>query len=111
MFVMSVACSSHLGPLIQILTKLIQNLQKVLRRVVFILTLQTQKYFSLDFIHQVFNQTFILLNYSFLRCEAILGEFLRGIKKEPENVNFAHMVNVLVLYSQPEGNMIVTSLK
>ncbi|XP_015778657.1 PREDICTED: protein VAC14 homolog [Acropora digitifera] len=37
-------------------------------------------------------------------CEAILGEFLRGIKKEPENVNFAHMVNILVLYSQPEAS-------
>ena len=70
----------------------------------------TKKYFSLDFIHQAFNQTFISFYYSFLRCEAILGEFLRGIKKEPENVNFAHMVNILVLYSQPEGNMIVISL-
>lgn len=35
-------------------------------------------------------------------CEAILGEFLRGIKRESKNVNFAHMVNILVVHSQPE---------
>ena len=94
------------GPFIQTLSKLIHDQQKVLRRVVFILTLQTLKYFSLDFIPWVFNQTFISFNYySFLRCEAILGEFLRGIKKEPENVKFAHMVNILVLHSQPEGRV------
>lgn len=38
------------------------------------------------------------------RCEAVLGEFLRGIKRESKNVNFAHMVNILVLHSQSEGN-------
>ena len=37
------------------------------------------------------------------RCEAVLGEFLRGIKREPKNVNFPHMVNILVIHSQSEG--------
>jgi len=36
-------------------------------------------------------------------CEAVLGEFLRGIKREPKNVNFPHMVNILVIHSQSEG--------
>ena len=82
------------------------GLAEHLKRLIFVLRLQIQKYFSLDFGPWVFNQTFISFNnnyYSFLRCEAILGEFLRGIKSEPKNVNFAHMVNILVLYSQPEG--------
>ena len=37
------------------------------------------------------------------RCEAVLGEFLRDIKKNPQHVNFANMVNVLVLHSQTAG--------
>ena len=40
------------------------------------------------------------------RCEAVLGEFLRGIKRESKNVNFANMVNILVLHSQSEGNFL-----
>ena len=40
----------------------------------------------------------------FCRCEAVLGEFLRGIKRESENVKFAHMVNILVIHSQSDGN-------
>ena len=39
------------------------------------------------------------------RCEAVLGEFLRDIKKGPEKVKYADMVNVLVLHSQYEGNL------
>ncbi|PFX23014.1 Protein VAC14-like [Stylophora pistillata] len=35
-------------------------------------------------------------------CEAALGEFLRGIKRETKNVNFADMVNILVIHSQSE---------
>ena len=33
----------------------------------------------------------------------MLGEFLRDIKKAPENVKYADMVNVLVIHSQYEG--------
>ena len=44
-------------------------------------------------------------NYNLLcRCEAVLGEFLRGIKRESKNVNFADMVNILVIHSQSEGD-------
>ena len=39
------------------------------------------------------------------RCEAVLGEFLRGIKRESKTVNFANMVNILVLHSQSEGTL------
>ncbi|CAH3026669.1 unnamed protein product [Porites evermanni] len=39
-------------------------------------------------------------------CEAVLGEFLRGIKRESKNVNFANMVNILVLHSQSEDDVI-----
>ena len=44
-------------------------------------------------------------SYHFMlcRCEAALGEFLRGIKRNPTNVNFANMVNILVVHSQSEG--------
>ena len=54
-------------------------------------------------------------NYNLLcRCEAVLGEFLRGIKRESKNVNFADMVNILVIHSQSEGDqklMQLTELK
>ncbi|XP_020613432.1 protein VAC14 homolog [Orbicella faveolata] len=39
-------------------------------------------------------------------CEAVLGEFLRGIKRESKNVNFADMVNILVIHSQSEDEVI-----
>lgn len=39
-------------------------------------------------------------------CEAVLGEFLRGIKRESKNVNFANMVNILVIHSQSEDDVI-----
>ena len=48
-----------------------------------------------------------LLIFLLCRCEAALGEFLRGIKRETKNVNFADMVNILVIHSQSEGSMIV----
>ena len=37
------------------------------------------------------------------RCEFILGEFLKDIKKNHSTVNFAAMVNNLVHHSQSEG--------
>ena len=42
----------------------------------------------------------ILLSF---RCEFILGEFLKDIKKNHSTVNFAAMVNNLVHHSQSEG--------
>eukprot|EP00795_Rhopilema_esculentum_P001341 gene1341-15741_t len=39
-------------------------------------------------------------------CEFILGEFLKDIKKNHSNVNFANMVNILVLHSQSEDEVI-----
>ena len=51
-----------------------------------------------------------LLIFLLCRCEAALGEFLRGIKRETKNVNFADMVNILVIHSQSEGSMIVIFL-
>ncbi|XP_031569488.1 protein VAC14 homolog [Actinia tenebrosa] len=39
-------------------------------------------------------------------CEALLGEILREIKKSPETVNYAEMVNILVLHSQSEDEVI-----
>ena len=37
------------------------------------------------------------------RCEVALGEFLREIKKSPEKVNFADMVNIVVVHSTSSG--------
>ncbi|EDO30641.1 predicted protein [Nematostella vectensis] len=39
-------------------------------------------------------------------CEALLGEFLREIIKSPQTVNFAEMINILVLHSQSEDEVI-----
>lgn len=39
----------------------------------------------------------------FVRCEALLGEILKEIKKSPDTVNYAEMVNILVVHSQSEG--------
>eukprot|EP00794_Sanderia_malayensis_P019211 gene19211-21135_t len=39
-------------------------------------------------------------------CEFILGEFLKDIKKNHSTVNFANMVNILVLHSQSEDEVI-----
>ncbi|XP_027047389.1 protein VAC14 homolog [Pocillopora damicornis] len=39
-------------------------------------------------------------------CETALGEFLRGIKRETKNINFADMVNILVIHSQSEDEVI-----
>ncbi|KXJ24188.1 protein VAC14 homolog [Exaiptasia diaphana] len=39
-------------------------------------------------------------------CEALLGEVLREIKKSPEAVNYAELVNILVLHSQSEDEVI-----
>ncbi|KAL4630309.1 hypothetical protein GN956_G15730 [Arapaima gigas] len=35
-----------------------------------------------------------------LRCEVVLGEFLKEIKKTPSNVKFAEMANILVIHCQ-----------
>ena len=56
--------------------------------------------FTMDVVLVVF---FMFAQICFCRCEAVLGEFLRGIKRESKNVNFAHMVNILVIHSQSEG--------
>lgn len=45
---------------------------------------------------------FLSLSFAF-RCEFILGEFLKDIKKNHSNVDFAAMVNNLVHHSQSEG--------
>ncbi len=45
------------------------------------------------------------------RCEAILGEFLREIKKSPDNVNFADMVNIIVVHSTSNGKERVGTLR
>lgn len=34
------------------------------------------------------------------RCEIQLGEFLRGIKKEPARADFAAMINILITHAQ-----------
>ena len=47
----------------------------------------------------------VIVSKLLFRCEAVLGEFLRDIRKNPESVNFAQMVNVLVLHSQTAGNL------
>lgn len=39
-------------------------------------------------------------------CEVALGEFLREIKKSPENVNFADMVNIVVVHSTSSDEII-----
>ena len=39
-------------------------------------------------------------------CEAVLGEFLREIKKSPDNVNFADMVNIVVIHSTSTDEII-----
>ncbi|XP_028392821.1 protein VAC14 homolog [Dendronephthya gigantea] len=39
-------------------------------------------------------------------CETALGEFLREIKKFPENVNFADMVNIIVVHSTSSDQLI-----
>ena len=39
-------------------------------------------------------------------CEAVLGEFLREIKKSPDNVNFADMVNIIVVHSTSTDEII-----
>lgn len=38
----------------------------------------------------------LLLN----RCELVLGEFLKEIKKNPSSVKFAEMANILVIHCQ-----------
>ena len=48
---------------------------------------------------------FVVLN----RCEAVLGEFLREIKKSPDNVNFADMVNIIVVHSTSSGTKCVNT--
>ena len=50
-----------------------------------------------------------VLHYSFFyqRCEFILGEFLKDIKKNHSNVNYANMVNILVLHCQSEGTFCI----
>lgn len=39
-------------------------------------------------------------------CEAVLGEFLREIKKSPANVNFADMVNIVIFHSSTSDEII-----
>lgn len=34
------------------------------------------------------------------RCEVVLGEFLKEIKKTPSSVKFAEMANILVIHCQ-----------
>lgn len=37
------------------------------------------------------------------RCEVVLGEFLKEIKKNPSSVKFAEMANILVIHCQTTG--------
>ena len=37
------------------------------------------------------------------RCEAALGEFLRGIHKSPNRVDYSGMINILIAHSQSIG--------
>ena len=34
------------------------------------------------------------------RCEAVVGEFLVSIKKAPEKVKFAEMINIVIVHAQ-----------
>ena len=44
----------------------------------------------------------LILDYNF-RCEATLGEFLRGIGKSPSKANYAGMINILIAHSHSPG--------
>lgn len=37
------------------------------------------------------------------RCEVVLGELLKEIKKNPSSVKFAEMANILVIHCQTTG--------
>ena len=49
-------------------------------------------------------QNFILAFHHNCRCEATLGEFLRGIGKSPGKANYAGMINILIAHSHSPGN-------
>lgn len=40
------------------------------------------------------------------RCEVVLGEFLKEIKKNPSSVKFAEMANILVIHCQTTGECV-----
>lgn len=40
------------------------------------------------------------------RCEVVLGEFLKEIKKNPSSVKFAEMANILVIHCQTTGERV-----
>lgn len=42
----------------------------------------------------------IVLVYLCNRCEAVIGEFLASIKKAPEKVKFADMINIVITHAQ-----------
>jgi hypothetical protein len=44
------------------------------------------------------------------RCEVVLGEFLKEIKKNPSSVKFAEMANILVIHCQTTGECVKASL-
>ena len=44
--------------------------------------------------------------YSF-SCESALGEFLKGIGKNPQRLDYPAMVNILITHSQSNGQCIV----
>ncbi len=68
--------------------------------------------FFFKFKFQIFffsNLNFRFLNFRIFetgcifRCEAALGEFLRGISKSPNKVNYSAMVNVLIAHCHSSG--------
>lgn len=45
------------------------------------------------------------------RCEVVLGEFLKEIKKNPSSVKFAEMANILVIHCQTTGECVKDRLQ
>lgn len=48
--------------------------------------------------------------FSWCRCEAVVGEFLVSIKKAPDKVKFAEMINILITHAQSNDQVVQVSL-
>lgn len=40
-------------------------------------------------------------------CETVLGEFLRNIKSDPSRVDFAGMINILIIHAQEKNDEMI----
>lgn len=46
----------------------------------------------------------------YIRCEAVVGEFLASIKKAPEKVKFADMINIVITHAQSNDPVVQVSV-